>query len=299
MRLSVCDEQWVTVIVTDSRTGKDVSTEQIIFDLRIPQCPKTLPKLPDWVDVLDGKVVFRKNGKTMTASQCSTLLFRAPTDNDVDFFNNTAMDDYLPQREEIVSVTSDEKKLTITGKITCRKQAFLCTDTYEGCDAGILVTSKLHCIWGRGNLPRFAKTFRLESSFDSVHYIGRNGESYTDMKEHTQVAELRCKVAQMTEPNIRPQESGNRCDCSYAEISDGETAFGFVAIDRPFDLGVKPYSDWELLSMKHREDEMQSGTYVAISAFQMGIGTGSCGPATLPEYCYDAKNDYTLRFIIT
>ena len=299
MCLSVCDEQWVTVTVTDTRTGKDVSTEQIVFDLRIPQCPKTLPKLPDWVDVVDGKVVFRKNGKTMTTSQCSTLLFRAPTDNDVDFFNNTAMDDYLPQREEIVSVTTDEKKLTITGKITCRKQAFLCTDTYESCDAGILVTSKLHCIRGRGNLPRFAKAFRLESSFDSVHYIGRNGESYTDMKEHTQVAEVRCKVAQMTEPNIRPQESGNRCDCSYAEISDGETAFGFLAIDRPFELGVKPYSDWELLSMKHREDEMQSGTYVAISAFQMGIGTGSCGPATLPEYCYDAKNDYTLRFIIT
>ena len=299
MRLTVCDEQWVTVTVTDSRTGKDVSTEQIVFDLRIPQCPKTLPKLPDWVDVVDGKVIFRKNGKTMTTSQCSTLLFRAPTDNDVDFFNNTAMDDYLPQREEIVSVTSDEKKLTITGKITCRKQVFLCTDTYEGCDAGILVTSKLHCIRGRGNLPRFAKTFRLESFFDSVHYIGRNGESYTDMKEHTQVAEVRCKVAQMTEPNIRPQESGNRCDCSYAEISDGETPFGFVAIDRPFDLGVKPYSDWKLLSMKHREDEMQSGTYVTISAFQMGIGAGSCGPATLPEYCYDAKNDYTLQFIIT
>ena len=51
--------------------------------------------------------------------------------------------------------------------------------------------------------------------------------------------------------------------------------------------------------MKHREDEVRTGTYVAVSAFQMGIGTGSCGPATLQEYCFDAKTDYTLRFIIS
>lgn len=298
LNLSVGNEKWVTVAVTDLRTEKEVSTEQIIFDLRIPSAPKTLPQLPAWVDVVDGKIVLHKDGKKMTSAQCSTLLFRAPTDNDVDFFNNTAMDNYLPQREDILSVTADGEKLVVTGKITCRKQVFLCTDTYESCDAGILVTSKLRCIRGGGKLPRFAKTFRLESSFDSVHYVGRNAESYCDMKQHSQVAEVRCKVAQMTEPNIRPQESGNRCDCSYASVSDGETVFSFTAVEKPFELGVKPYSDWELLSMKHREDEVQTGTYVTISAFQMGIGTGSCGPATLPKYCYDANKEYTLQFII-
>jgi hypothetical protein len=69
-------------------------------------------------------------------------------------------------------------------------------------------------------------------------------------------------------------------------------------VDQPFQLGIKPYSDWELLEMRHREDEKRTGTYVAISAFQMGIGTGSCGPATLPEYCYNARDTYTLRFIL-
>ena len=69
-------------------------------------------------------------------------------------------------------------------------------------------------------------------------------------------------------------------------------------MDQPFELGIKPYSDWELLSMKHREDEIRTGTYVAISAFQMGIGTGSCGPATMPQYRYSANEEYVLRFII-
>lgn len=299
LQLSTDGEKWVTVVVVDIRSGKEMSKEQILFDLQLPERPKTRSQIPSWMDFKDGKLTFCKDGKTMTTAQCSTLLFRAPTDNDVDFFNHTAMDDYLLQREEVLNVAVDQEKLVVTSRITCRKQVFLCTDRYESCDSGILVTSQLHCVRGRGKLPRFAKTFRLPERFDSVQYVGRNGESYRDMKEHTQVAEVCCSVTDMTEPNIRPQESGNRCDCSYASISDGETAFSFTAVEKAFELGVKPYSDWELLSMKHRKDEQRTGTYVTISAFQMGIGTGSCGPVTLPEYCFDVKNDYTLQFIIT
>lgn len=61
---------------------------------------------------------------------------------------------------------------------------------------------------------------------------------------------------------------------------------------------IKPYSDVELIRMRHREDEKSTGTYVTVSAFQMGIGTGICGPATRPEYCYSAKDDHVLKFII-
>ena len=118
------------------------------------------------------------------------------------------------------------------------------------------------------------------------------------MKDYAPIGSVSCTVADMVEPNIRPQESGNRCDCTFARVSDGETAFSFTAVDKPFELGIKPYSDWELLTMKHREDEVRTGTYVAISAFQMGIGTGSCGPATLPQYCYSANKEYVLRFLI-
>ena len=103
----------------------------------------------------------------------------------------------------------------------------------------------------------------------------------------------------MVEPNIKPQESGNRCDCGYVTVADGETAFTFTAVDNAFELGIKPYSDMELLSMRHRSDEVRTGTYVTISAFQMGIGTGSCGPATRKEYCFNCKDDHVLRFIIT
>ena len=60
--------------------------------------------------------------------------------------------------------------------------------------------------------------------------------------------------------------------------------------DKAYELGIKPYSDRELLGMKHREDEKRTGTYVTISAFQQGIGTGICGPET---------KEYVLRFVIS
>ena len=100
------------------------------------------------------------------------------------------------------------------------------------------------------------------------------------MKDQFPIGQVSCQVKDMTEPNLRPQESGNRCDY------------------KPFELGIKPYTDRALLSMRHREDEKRTGTYVTIQAFQQGIGTGACGPAIAKEHQFSAKQDYQLRFIV-
>ena len=83
-------------------------------------------------------------------------------------------------------------------------------------------------------------------------------------------------------------------------MSDGHTIVSFEAVDRPFELAIKPYTDAELLEMRHREDEKRTGTYVTIQAFQQGIGTGACGPGVMPEFMYTAKKGeaFVLRFII-
>jgi hypothetical protein len=72
----------------------------------------------------------------------------------------------------------------------------------------------------------------------------------------------------------------------------------FTAIEKPFELGIKPYTDLALTEMTHREEENRTGTYVTIQAFQQGIGTGACGPAIMPEFQFPANQDYTLRFVI-
>lgn len=288
----------ITVEVTELRSGRQVSEEQLVFDIPVIRDVQPVSGLPDWFDIRDGKVILTKDGKQLTSDSTYTILCRAPTDNDIRFDRSTAMDDFLVQRETVEQIRVEADKVTVRSRIRCRARSFICVDTYEACVAGILVTSRLDGRAGSWEVPRFGKVFRLESSFDDVEYVGRNGESYWDMKEHTQIARVSCKVCHMTEPNIRPQESGNRCDTTYVKISDGETAFTFAAVEQPFELGIKPYADRELLTMTHRSDEICTGTYVAISAFQMGIGTGSCGPATRKQYRCSAKDAWELKFVI-
>ena len=164
--------------------------------------------------------------------------------------------------------------------------------------SAVLLTSRIHCVSGGGIVPRFGKSFRLDPAFDQVTYTGRTGESYCDMKEQFPIGTVSCRVSDMTEPNIRPQESGNRCDCTMARFSDGKTSVTFTAVGAPFELAVKPYTDRALCAMAHREDEQATGVYVPLQAFQQGIGTGACGPAIMPEFQFDARKDYTLACLI-
>jgi len=295
----------LTVTTIDRKTGREAAKEQIVIKENITAAPANAGKSPlgDLLGESGDKVVLRVGGITVTPAEPYTIVFRAPTDNDFIFFGvGNAMKDFTDQKNEIVSIEKEDNKLTVVTRIICKKSEFECTDTYESADdsgRSILITSRIRCTKGKGDLPRFGKAFRFDESFDEVRYYGRSGESYADMKDQFPIEEVSCRVTDMTEPNIKPQESGNRYDTRWASVSDGKTVVSFTAVDKAFELGIKPYSDTELLGMAHREDEKRTGTYVTVSAFQQGIGTGICGPQTNDEFKYSAKEEKTLRFILS
>lgn len=293
---------------TFDKSGREVSTEQIEISACIPseenEGVAVTGALPSWFAIKEGIPAISCGDKTLTAADPYTLLYRAETDNDSINFVRKPMRRWYREKNVLLGCRMEEKQAVTEWAVKAAGKTFLCTDKYEGCrlsdgTEGVLVTSLIIPLKAKGRLPRFAKAFRTDESFDSVSYFGRSGESYIDMKEQFPVTECTCKVADMVEPSVKPQESGNRCDVRHAEISDGKTAFRFTAVDKAFELSVKPYSDSELIAMKHRCDEKRTGTYVAINAFQQGIGTGSCGPYALDEHCYDAAKDHVLRFVIS
>ena len=287
------------VTVVDTKTGETVSEEQIVISEKVPEAPVTKHITEDCVVANGTFALSLPGGRTLISAEQSTLLYRAATDNDTDLKFRNSMLPYFAQTETVKSSERTPNGYKVVTEVTNEKASFLVTDMYEGTSEGILVTSTLHCTKGGGIVPRFGKCFRLDDIFDQVKYIGRTGESYCDMKEQFPIREVSCTVADMTEPNIRPQESGNRCDCTLACVSDGRTTVTFKAVDKPFELAIKPYTDKALFMMRHRSDEIRTGTYVTIQAFQQGIGTGACGPGVMPEYQYSAKEDYELRFIIS
>ncbi len=295
----------LTITTIDTRTGEEVGREQIIIEenfRKVPEDAGTMP-IPDIMqfDFKSRKELLKVGDVLLTPGEPHTILWRAPMDNDFVMFGlRNIMKGYLDESEKVLTDERGSNRIKVSSIIKCGRKEFICTDTYEACEDGksILVTSKLHCEKGRGDIPRFGKSFKLSDDFTEVEYYGRNGESYADMKDQFQIEEVKCKVSDMTEPNIRPQESGNRYDTRWVSLSNGKQKITFEAVGKAFELGIKPYSDVELLDMKHREDEKVSGTYITLSAFQRGVGTGICGPETAPEYCYSAENDYELQFII-
>ena len=290
--------QSAIIDIVDTVTGRVTAQEQIILARPVPAAPERTA-LPETASIIGGKLSLQlPGGKKLLSAPTGTILYRAGTDNDMDLSFHKMMEPYQAQSERLVSVEHTRHGVCVISQVSNRKNTFTVTDTYEGTEEGILVTSRLHCVRGKGIVPRFGKAFYLDRSFDSVEYVGRCGESYADMKEQFPVKQVSCKVEDMTEPNLRPQESGNRMDCSTASLSDGETTVTFEAVDRLYELAVKPYSDAALTQMRHTWDEVRTGTYVTIQAFQQGIGTGSCGPAVAPEYQYPAERDYELKFLI-
>ena len=288
----------VIVTTVDTVTGKTVSEEQLVLSVSLPEVTAAKP-LPETFRVSEGRVICTlPNGKMLTTADQGTLLYRAATDNDTNMFFANTMKPFAAQTERVLSCENVPNGIRVVTEIRNKKQTFTVTDTYEGTDDGVLVTSTLHCVKGKGIVPRFGKAFRLDESFDDVCYTGRKGETYCDMRDQFTIGSVCCKVEDMTEPNIKPQESGNRMDCTTASFTDGEATVTFDAVDKPYELGVKPYSDKELFTMKHRTDEKRTGTYITVQAFQQGIGTGACGPAIMPEFQYSAEKDYTLRFVI-
>ncbi len=277
------------------------------------------------VNVYSGQLVFLKPAGTLVSYKFNdveriastagepytrffTSIFRAPTDNDVyikgswekaNYFNYTI----APQKCTVEKL-DDTVKVTMFNALVNDKneEMFSVEDNYVIYASGkILFTTRLAPILNRlPDLPRFAKVIEMPKQFSEVIYYAREGESYVDMKKYTPIGLYKKNVADMIEPNIRPQESGNRTDCRFLTIKDNQGHGFFIqAIDNNFEFSVKQFSDTALMKMAHREDVVPSdSTYVTISMFNMGIGTNSCGPLAQPEYRYKASEPREFSFVI-
>ncbi|MCR4880015.1 MAG: hypothetical protein K5906_03555 [Bacilli bacterium] len=292
------DNNLSVIIDTYDKKGLLRAQEEIDIKIFVSDI-KPSRSLPECFKVNNGIIILSLAAQEeMKSYEEYNLCYRAATDNDTDYYFTRIMAPYQAQKEEFISQRNIEYGVEVVNKVINKKNKYLITDKYEGCEEGILVTSTIHPLSPKGYIPRFGKCFYFEESFDDVSYLARSGESYNDMKEQFLIKECHKKVKEMLEPNIKPQESGNRCDARYIEVASKNNKVRFIALKKPFEFGVKPYSDRALILMKHNKDEIRTGTYVTIEAFQQGIGTGACGPNVADEYRYFASKDYTFKFLI-
>lgn len=162
--------------------------------------------------------------------------------------------------------------------------------TYRGNTVSIRVVGTPKGI----NLPRtFARIgldFSLSPEVDRVEWFGRGpGESYSDKKLSQRFGNWSLPVDALFTNYEYPQESGNRTDVRWVKF----LGMGGRSIKASFgdvpgcSFAASHYRTADIDECTHpfelhkrRTDEVQ----VRLDWRHHGLGTGSCGPKTLPEY---------------
>jgi beta-galactosidase len=225
--------------------------------------------------------------------------WRAPTDNDVGIVGawRRAGLDRLTQRVIAVERGEDDLRTRLRIAPAGADFGFLAALTWtSGSLLDIQVTP--HGTWPCP-LPKIGLRLVLDAAIEDVSWFGRGpGEAYRDTHLATRVGRFSAPVSSLATPYVRPQENGNRMHARSLTLSAGPGQNLAVTGFPPVDFTVRRWSPELLTAARHTPDLVPDGrTYVHLDAAHHGIGSGSCGPPTLPGHALVAHTvAYALRF---
>jgi beta-galactosidase len=136
------------------------------------------------------------------------------------------------------------------------------------------------------DLPRVGVTLTLEPGLDQLTWFGRGPhENYTDRKAGAAVGRYSATVSEMYVPYILPQEHGGRCDVRWLRLADDDGAGLCIATAELLQFSASHLTSGDLFRAHHTNElEPRPEVILNLDCVQRGLGTGSCGPDTLPRY---------------
>ncbi|MDE0803037.1 MAG: DUF4981 domain-containing protein [Acidimicrobiales bacterium] len=246
------------------------------------------------------------DGRSLLAAGPTASLWRAPTENDGrrldDGFGAGALTGWLAtglDRVEVEAVSA-RRRAQADGSVlvTLRRRLRLpgSGDTADHRqqlrirpDRSIVVDEELVLPTTLDDLPRIGTRFEVPAEFDRLEWYGRGPlETYVDRETSEQAGRWSSTVAGQYVPYVLPQEHGNHTDTRWFTLTDGD-AFGLrVATPDRLDLfgfTARFHHDADLYAATTTADLRPSDTIeVHVDVLQRGVGTGACGPDTLPPY---------------
>lgn len=135
------------------------------------------------------------------------------------------------------------------------------------------------------SLPRIGVRWTLPEGFESLAWLGHGpGECYTDRQAGSRFALHRSTVSLEYEPYVFPQEHGHHTGTRFVEIGSSEMTLRFES-DARFEFNATHYPPELLAPARHTPElKPQAETTLILDVQHRGLGTGSCGPMTLPAY---------------
>ncbi|HRA66715.1 MAG TPA: beta-galactosidase small subunit, partial [Caldilinea sp.] len=154
-------------------------------------------------------------------------------------------------------------------------------------DGSLAVRNEVRLGDGVSDLPRVGVSLVLPAALEQLEWFGRGPwENYSDRKASTLVARHRSTVSEQYVPYVMPQEHGQKSDVRWLALTDVRGDGLRVAGAPTVEFSASHFTAGDLFQARHTyELTPRPEVYLNLDAAQRGLGTASCGPDTLPEYC--------------
>ena len=306
--------------------GHEVASEQIAlseydYSIKKPHGHLKVREGDDWVVAYAGDigVLFNKNNGRLVryVSDDRELLpqvpepwfWRAPTDNDWGAgFQRTA------------NVWRTNRSRTVESSIKIGSQEVVARNVREMVDApSLFITTctfmadgalKIEVEWERKGefvpeLPRLGMRIILPEDYKNFKYYGRGPwENYSDRKESSFIGLYEQCTDEQLFPYVRPQESGNKCDVRWLELTNSEGEGLRVEGLQPLSVSAMPYRSEDLdpgltkKQMHYSDIEPRREVVLHIDMAQRGLG-GDDSWGAQPHDAYRLTADkYSYGYIL-
>ncbi len=134
-------------------------------------------------------------------------------------------------------------------------------------------------------LPRLGIEFPLPGEYRHIAYLGRGPhENCSDRNHGAAFGHYEAELADFWTPYAKPTDCGSRTGVRWIEVRSKRRGGRGLRVETPQGMVATPlpYRQMEIVNASHvHELPKSSGTFLTIDERQLGVGQGSCGPATL------------------
>ncbi|TRX60023.1 DUF4981 domain-containing protein [Fulvivirga sp. M361] len=271
--------------------GYEIASEQFLFAYLPPVDEKEV--LTD-IESSDQYAILVSNGTTAKISKTTGLLinlersgnsfitkplrpnfWRAPTDNDQasGIFERQVLWKEASEDLSLVHFQNTNSAVIATLKTPSGIKVVM---TYTmSLDGSLKIAYQLHPVADLPDIPRVGLQMQVPARYDQLKWFGRGPyESYLDKKTGAFFGRHRESVKEDFVHYVRPQESSNKSDVWWFELSmPGEKGLKIKAMNEPLSVSVWPFSQ-EAIEKADRIEELffEDNITVNIDHVQMGVG---------------------------
>ncbi len=240
-------------------------------------------------------------GQHLVRGPLALSFWRAPTDNDgirllprpggvLERWRAQGLDAMERHSSRPTIRQRADGRIQVTQRSTLRAATGAIIDHHRelslGDDGALRLAEQVRVPDALEDLPRLGVHFVADGGLDQVTWLGLGPhENYRDRRAGAVLGRYDATVDDLFTPYILPQACGNRSGVRWFSLTDAKGRGLAVQTPEDGEFTALRYSEAELGARRHVRDLVPSeGVEVHVDRFHRGVGTGACGPDTLPPY---------------